>query len=154
MGGEVSAIANGKALSARHVQMRIDGNYVVELKKVDYDDELPQELQTNWQGVSIGVTEDKYKANCKIEIGKNEFNKIVQLAKDQDVHIYGLPNMTIDVEYENDDGENCIDTIVARMTKNSTSISDGEKYIGQSIEMLVVEPIKWNGVPAFKTDVG
>jgi hypothetical protein len=150
---EVSAVANGAVFSARHVKAYIDQEYVVELKKIDYDDELPKTAQRNWNGVFLGVAEEAYKANCKIELGKQAFNKIMKLAKDKGVGLYGLPELTIRVDYKNDKGEKCTDEIVGVIKKNSLSVGDNEKHIGHSLEIEVTQPIRWNEVEAFKTDV-
>ena len=145
-------IANGVTYSSKHVKAYIDGVYMVELKKVEYGDGRDRKVQRNWQGIPIGVNEDQYKADCKIELGKSEFDKLLDLARDLDCGIYDLPNIVITVEYNNGTQE-IIDTISGYIKKNSLSVSENEEYIGHSLEIEVEDPILWNGVPAFVPNI-
>lgn len=90
----------------------------------------------------------EYKADCKMNVGVTEFNKIMAEAASFG-GLYGLPAFKITVVYLNNDGLTFIDTITASIKKSSRKVGDKEKWIGNDLEMNVIGPILWNGIPAY-----
>lgn len=144
----VNATVNGITFASKHVKAYMPSGYIIELKSIDYGDNMNKETINNMNGIPIGEYEEEYKADCKMTVGVTEFNKLVAESAAFG-GLYGLPAFKITVVYLNNDGLTFIDTITASIKKSSRKVGDKEKWIGNDLEMNVVGPILWNGIPAY-----
>lgn len=139
---------NGVTFSSKHVRAFLPTGYILELKSIDYGDNLEKKTQNNMNGIPIGETLEDYKADCKFDVGITEWNKLNALASSFG-GIYNMPAFPIVINYKNSSGLDFTDTINASVKKTSRKVGEKDQWIGQSIECNVVGPISWNGIPAY-----
>ncbi|HOV12934.1 MAG TPA: hypothetical protein PK771_01515 [Spirochaetota bacterium] len=142
------ATVNGVTFSSKHVRAFLPTGYVLELKSIEYGDNLEKKTQNNMNGIPIGETQEDYKADCKFDIGVTEYNKLVALSAAFG-GIYQIPAFPIVINYLNGSAVTFTDTLTVSIKKSSRKVGEKDQWIGQSIECNVVGPVLWSGVPAY-----
>lgn len=142
------ATVNGITYESRNCKCFLPSGYVIELKSIEYSDNMDKKTITNMNGIPIGETTSEYKAEAKMTIGLTEWNKL-NAESAAFGGIYGMPAFPVVVSYINNKGLTTTDSFTASIKKCSRKVDSKNEWIAQDIDLNVVGPIIWNGVPAY-----
>lgn len=140
---------NGKKYSWEDITIKLPHGTLVDVDSIDYSDKKEKEAiygkGSNPQGYGTG----NYSAEGKLSLRKEEFDKLVDHAKQNGGSLYGLKPFTITVAYANEDQQTVTDTLQScTITEISGGSKQGDKDVKRDISLAILDGIKWNDLDA------
>lgn len=140
---------NGKVYDWEDVTVSLPYGPVIGIESIDYDDEKEAELVYGKGGKAMGYGRGNYKASSKITMLRDEFDKLLDYARDIGKALYEIPPFPVTVRYANDGERPRTDIIKgAKLTKNAHKAGQGDKKLSVDLELLVTDQIVRDGVKA------
>ncbi|MCL4514151.1 MAG: hypothetical protein M1379_00930 [Firmicutes bacterium] len=140
---------NGKRYDWEDVTIALPHGTLIDVEGIDYSDKKEVEAVygkgTNPQGYGAG----NYSAEGKLSLKREEFNRLVDYAKQNAKSLYGLPPFPISVSYANEDERLATDKLQqCKITGTSNATKQGDKSVNVEIDLTILGGINWNGLPA------
>lgn len=143
----MSDFPGGGVVESRTVKIQWAVGQIIRVEDCDYGDELPKEPVYDLNGLFQGVKTGEYKPNCKITVGKKDFD-MINIAAAAKGGLYNLGVFPLVVTYMTVPPSKHDLNII--LTKVGHSIKKGDE-VTVSIETVVCGPIIRDGVPAYTT---
>ncbi len=140
---------NGKRYDWEDVTIALPHGTLIDVEGIDYSDKKEIEAVygkgTNPQGYGNG----NYSAEGKLSLKKEEFNRLVEYAKQNAKSLYDLPPFPISVSYANVDEPLTTDKLQqCKLKETSNATKQGDKSVNVEIGLAILGGINWNGLPA------
>jgi hypothetical protein len=140
---------NGKSYAWEDVSVVMPYGLALDIDSIDYDDKKSVKRVYGKGGVARRYGSGNYEASCKVSVLREDFERMVLLAKAALVGIYDLPPFPIVVAYANEDEPMVTDRLpLVKLTAVKSGSKQGEESVKVELEFEVLAPIQWNGVPA------
>lgn len=140
---------NGKVYDWESITIALPYGVVIGVESIDYDDGKEAELVYGKGGKALGYGRGNYEANAKMSMLRDEFDRLLEYAKEIGKALYALPPFPITVSYANDGAPTKTDVIKgAKLTKNAHKAAQGDKKLSVDLELLVTDQIVRDGVRA------
>lgn len=140
---------NGNHYDWESVEIALTNGVVVGITEINYSDERSIEARYGKGAVPRGYGRKNYKASGSMSLDKDEAERLrVGLGGS----FYANSPFPIIVAYANNDQAKIIDTLPDCMiTKADTSAKQDDDNAGAvKHDFIILSPIKWNGVEAYK----
>ncbi len=140
---------NGKVYDWESITIALPYGVVIGVESIDYDDSKEAELVYGKGGKAVGYGNGNYEANAKITLLRDEYDRLLEYARENGKALYKLPPFPITVSYANDGERPKTDVIKgAKLTKNAHKAAQGDKKLSVDLELLVTDEIIRDGVRA------
>lgn len=138
---------NGQVFDWESITVSLPHGVLIGVKDISYDDERPVEPIYGKGSKPIGRGRGNYKAEGKLTVLREEFDKILDYARGKGVAFYQLPPFPITVSYAND-GEPVRTDVLPEcvFTKRSRKASQGNTELTVDLDFVILKPIRDNGV--------
>lgn len=140
---------NGKNYDWNDVTINMLYGTVIAIEDISYDDEQEKTMTYGKGAVGQSWGSGNYKANAKITILYEEYERIMEYAKRLKKGLYSIPPFPITVSYANDGQAISTDTLEGcTFTKRSNKAGQGNQNMKVDLDILVTGQIKHNGIAA------
>lgn len=138
---------NGKHYSWESITVGLPYGIGLEVQDISYDDGLEKELVYGKGAAPTGYGTGKYKADAKITVTKEEFDRLLDYCKKKGVSLYRLGEFPITVSYADDENPTKTDVIKGcSIAKASHKAKNGDKSLTVDLDLNVSGKIVRNGV--------
>lgn len=139
---------NGKAYDWGDVNLQLPG-VAIEPQEISYDDELEKEVVYGLGSRPRGYGRGNYKASGKLTLLRDDYDALLDYAKQQGVPFFGLEFPKIIVSYANDGDRTRQDVLnKVSFTKRSNKAAQGDKSLKVDLDLMIAGMIEHDGVAA------
>lgn len=138
---------NGNTYDWESITIQGPQGVFVDVQEISYNDERPIDPTYGKGSIPQGYGRKNYKAAGSLTLLRTEYEAL-RLACGGSV--YTRQPMAIVVAYANDDQATVVDTLPnVHLTKQDTSPKQGEEKVEVKLDLQILSPILWGGVPAY-----
>ena len=144
---------NGRSYDWEDVSITLPHGEAVNITEIKYSDEQTVTSHYGKGAIPRGYGRGNYSATGSMVLDRQEYERLVPYLRENGKGIYDHDPFTIVVNYANDDQGTITDTL--KSVKISKQDGGGgaqgdDKVTAMSLDLVILEPILWNGVPAKK----
>lgn len=140
---------NGKRYSWEDISTRMPMGELVDYESIEYSDEKQVEEKYGKGSNPRGWGAGNYKASGKVTMLREEFQRFVAYASSTRRSIYNVAPFTITCGYANEDSPTVTDVLrQCKITKMSTSPSQGDTDVKVELELAILGGIRWGSAEA------
>ena len=147
---------NGRGYDWEDIGMMLPSGESVGIKEIKYTDGQAKAAHYGRGAIPRAYGRGNYEASGSIVLYRDEWERLKKWLVDSGTGgIYDHKPFTIVISYANDDMENITDTLRSCViTKfDGGGGAQGDDSVSEiTCELLILEPILWNGTPAKKND--
>jgi hypothetical protein len=138
---------NGKSYSWEDISCTFPHGVLINYEGIEYSDEKETELQYGKGSMPTGYGSGNYKAEGKVTMQREEYNKLLDYCQKAKKNLYSLPPFPITVSYANEDQAMVTDILKSvKFTKAAASSSQNDKKVTVDLDILIAGGIAWNGI--------
>lgn len=144
----MSLKVNGKSYDWGDVNLQLPG-VVIEPQEISYDDELEKEVVYGLGSRPRGYGRGNYKASGKLTLLRDDYDTLLDYAKQQGVPFFALEFPKIIVSYANE-GDRTRQDILNKVSfsKRSNKAAQGDKSLKVDLDLMIAGMIEHDGVAA------
>lgn len=140
---------NGKAYDWSDVTITLPYGTAIDIRDISYDDELDVGVLYGKGAKATRYGTGNYKAEGKMTVTKEEFEKMLAYAKKQGKALYGLDPFPITVGFANDGEPVTTDELKqCKLNKTGNKSSQGSKEHTVDLSFIIIGGIVRSGVKA------
>ena len=140
---------NGKAFDWSDVTITLPYGTAIDIRDISYDDELEVSVLYGKGAKASRWGTGNYKAEGKMTLAKEEFDKLLEYAKKQGKPLYGILPFPITVSFANDGAAVSTDMLKdCKINKTGNKSSQGAKEHTVDLSFTIIGGIVRNGVKA------
>ena len=140
---------NGRKYDWESVTLTLPWGVAIDINNIEYGDEREISEAYGKGSNPTGYGSGNYKAECKATVLREDFERLLEYAKQKGYALYGIPPFPITVSYANEDKPITTDVLRAcKLKKVGTGSGQGDTSTEVELEFAVLNPILWNGVAA------
>lgn len=140
---------NGKEYAWEDISIQLPYGTLIDITDIEYSDEKDREANYGKGSNPTGYGEGNYSAEGSMTLKREEFERLLEYAKENSKTLYGLEPFPIVVSYANKDQPTRTDRLPkCKFTSTSQSGSQGDKSLSVERDFIILAPIDWNGLKA------
>lgn len=141
---------NGQVYDWESITANLPHGPLVAIGSIEYSAEAEKNLVYGKGSTPRGYGRGKAKSEAKISLKREEFDNLVEYARQQGVALLRLPPFPITVSYANPGDRTRTDILAGvTITKIGNSGSEGDSELKVDLDLLVTGGIEYDGVRAY-----
>jgi hypothetical protein len=142
---------NGRTYDWESININLPHGEVIGVQDIEYSDKVGHEAIYGKGSQPIAYGRGNYEGEGKVSLLRDEYDKLVQYAKNQGGGIFNMAPFPITVSYANQDGAVKTDTLPDCIwNERSRSGSQGDTSLKVELSFLILSPIDEDGLAAYE----
>lgn len=143
---------NGRVYDWESIEIHLPHGEVIGVQDIEYNDKVNHERVYGKGSIPLGYGRGNYEGEGKVTLLRDEYDKLVEHAKNVEGGFYAMEPFPITVSYADKDGQVKTDTLPDCIwVERKRSASQGDTSLTVELNFLILSPIEEDGLKAYAT---